>query len=220
MVGELGRRLLVIAGSAAMIAVLFSPTDSIARQQAISTSLGSRGIGPSRESRNGPPSLHHAEQDHEMHPGLLTGQALALAARPPGVLLLERRGRHHAAVLALAPEPAKKHPHEHREIEPGGLGPPVLARDCDAGRMDDMGLDTALPEPARQPEPVATGFEGQHDPPDRPSCLYPLVPPALQQFDERRRSEEHTSELQSHSDLVCRLLLEKKKNLVMYSLAR
>src|SRR5260221_7589347 len=28
------------------------------------------------------------------------------------------------------------------------------------------------------------------------------------------RSEEHTSELQSHSDLVCRLLLEKKNNTV------
>src|SRR5436190_8512825 len=28
---------------------------------------------------------------------------------------------------------------------------------------------------------------------------------------EEPRSEEHTSELQSHSDLVCRLLLEKKK---------
>src|SRR5438132_8777790 len=27
----------------------------------------------------------------------------------------------------------------------------------------------------------------------------------------KKRSEEHTSELQSHSDLVCRLLLEKKK---------
>src|SRR2546421_6162053 len=27
----------------------------------------------------------------------------------------------------------------------------------------------------------------------------------------KRRSEEHTSELQSRSDLVCRLLLEKKK---------
>src|SRR5260370_12409276 len=27
----------------------------------------------------------------------------------------------------------------------------------------------------------------------------------------RRRSEEHTSELQSHLNLVCRLLLEKKK---------
>src|SRR5438034_3800741 len=29
----------------------------------------------------------------------------------------------------------------------------------------------------------------------------------------QERSEEHTSELQSHSDLVCRLLLEKKKNI-------
>src|SRR5947207_3872054 len=30
----------------------------------------------------------------------------------------------------------------------------------------------------------------------------------------KRRSEEHTSELQSHSDLVCRLLLEKKKKYI------
>src|SRR5438105_13951150 len=29
------------------------------------------------------------------------------------------------------------------------------------------------------------------------------------------RSEEHTSELQSRVDLVCRLLLEKKKNIMM-----
>src|SRR5437667_932906 len=29
--------------------------------------------------------------------------------------------------------------------------------------------------------------------------------------DDSSRSEEHTSELQSHHDLVCRLLLEKKK---------
>src|SRR5438034_8678737 len=33
----------------------------------------------------------------------------------------------------------------------------------------------------------------------------------------RERSEEHTSELQSHSDLVCRLLLEKKKKKQRYS---
>src|SRR5260221_1716873 len=32
-------------------------------------------------------------------------------------------------------------------------------------------------------------------------------------FDVSIRSEEHTSELQSHSDLVCRLLLEKKKKI-------
>src|SRR5438034_5379030 len=30
------------------------------------------------------------------------------------------------------------------------------------------------------------------------------------------RSEEHTSELQSHSDLVCRLLLEKKKSQILF----
>src|SRR5256886_12368441 len=30
-------------------------------------------------------------------------------------------------------------------------------------------------------------------------------------FMDKRRSEEHTSELQSQSNLVCRLLLEKKK---------
>src|SRR5260370_25029498 len=33
---------------------------------------------------------------------------------------------------------------------------------------------------------------------------------------DRRRSEEHTSELQSHLNLVCRLLLEKKKELTPF----
>src|SRR5438034_8010252 len=36
-----------------------------------------------------------------------------------------------------------------------------------------------------------------------------VVPP--QKASKSQRSEEHTSELQSHSDLVCRLLLEKQK---------
>src|SRR2546430_8938840 len=35
---------------------------------------------------------------------------------------------------------------------------------------------------------------------------------------DRGRSEEHTSELQSQSNLVCRLLLEKKKNYSFYYL--
>src|SRR2546430_10671098 len=34
----------------------------------------------------------------------------------------------------------------------------------------------------------------------------------LNVYPRRARSEEHTSELQSQSNLVCRLLLEKKKN--------
>src|SRR5437868_12893026 len=37
---------------------------------------------------------------------------------------------------------------------------------------------------------------------------------------ERVRSEEHTSELQSRFDLVCRLLLEKKKNVIYWQASR
>src|SRR5437773_6110521 len=42
--------------------------------------------------------------------------------------------------------------------------------------------------------------------PRRPECDRDVRQPSRQE-----RSEEHTSELQSHHDLVCRLLLEKKK---------
>src|SRR5206468_12452216 len=41
-----------------------------------------------------------------------------------------------------------------------------------------------------------------------PPRRHQVLPPGL---DPAERSEEHTSELQSRSDLVCRLLLEKKK---------
>src|SRR2546430_4096599 len=40
----------------------------------------------------------------------------------------------------------------------------------------------------------------------------PLPPVSSEEVQNSRRSEEHTSELQSQSNLVCRLLLEKKKN--------
>src|SRR5688572_32166055 len=38
-----------------------------------------------------------------------------------------------------------------------------------------------------------------------------IAEPEQHRVVDRRRSEEHTSELQSQSNLVCRLLLEKKK---------
>src|SRR3712207_7278018 len=49
------------------------------------------------------------------------------------------------------------------------------------------------------------------------SCLPQLTPPSLRggpvwPLTTGSRSEEHTSELQSRQYLVCRLLLEKKKN--------
>src|SRR5207247_8417512 len=42
-------------------------------------------------------------------------------------------------------------------------------------------------------------------------AAHALIPPAMIMSFSRTRSEEHTSELQSRVDLVCRLLLEKKK---------
>src|SRR5436190_4991137 len=47
----------------------------------------------------------------------------------------------------------------------------------------------------------------------RPASSDARAPQKLEAFwsASQVRSEEHTSELQSHSDLVCRLLLEKKK---------
>src|SRR5207237_10661615 len=53
--------------------------------------------------------------------------------------------------------------------------------------------------------------------PGEPPCSFrsssprPSRPPLCNRSRESSRSEEHTSELQSHLNLVCRLLLEKKK---------
>src|SRR5438034_1493817 len=44
-----------------------------------------------------------------------------------------------------------------------------------------------------------------------PKQPLPTLARLILSVDAKTRSEEHTSELQSHSDLVCRLLLEKKK---------
>src|SRR5436305_4943755 len=44
-----------------------------------------------------------------------------------------------------------------------------------------------------------------------PDVLHPVLDGAQFQWNGRKRSEEHTSELQSRPHLVCRLLLEKKK---------
>src|SRR5438034_6689170 len=68
-----------------------------------------------------------------------------------------------------------------------------------------------------------SGKKKNEEPLSLPTPLEPPPPPseAMLKIDEGglaldpeyavSRSEEHTSELQSHSDLVCRLLLEKKK---------
>src|SRR5947207_10337103 len=68
-----------------------------------------------------------------------------------------------------------------------------------AGYEDEEG---AGPDSARQPiAPSRNGYDADS-----------AEPAPVRQT----RSEEHTSELQSHSDLVCRLLLEKKNQQQVY----
>src|SRR2546430_8983725 len=66
------------------------------------------------------------------------------------------------------------------------------------------------PSRVREPQPVGAmaGIAGDGDGAGEVSIDLPIR--HLRQF--QPRSEEHTSELQSQSNLVCRLLLEKKKN--------
>src|SRR2546427_3507153 len=56
----------------------------------------------------------------------------------------------------------------------------------------------------RSPREVGSVLRREDEEPDRNRGGRRAIPPG------RSRSEEHTSELQSQSNLVCRLLLEKK----------
>src|SRR2546428_10151843 len=65
-------------------------------------------------------------------------------------------------------------------------------------RLPDRGGDRALSAQERQRVSAVLRGAGER------------ALPAPRRTADTRRSEEHTSELQSRSDLVCRLLLEKK----------
>src|SRR2546430_3473425 len=69
-------------------------------------------------------------------------------------------------------------------------------------------------EPERLREVVLTEDREPRRPSQRAVVVQRLVDhvPAADPAPETPRSEEHTSELQSQSNLVCRLLLEKKKS--------
>src|SRR5437588_3913339 len=62
---------------------------------------------------------------------------------------------------------------------------------------------TTSHRPALQPKATNTDSKSMNE--------TVLARTVLDYYMTEKRSEEHTSELQSHSDLVCRLLLEKKK---------
>src|SRR2546430_5958559 len=72
----------------------------------------------------------------------------------------------------------------------------------DALRIDDA---SPLSEIPKELDPFGRRFVVERDAPDEIAAFL------LRRHGTGKRSEEHTSELQSQSNLVCRLLLEKKK---------
>src|SRR5699024_12298651 len=97
--------------------------------------------------------------------------------------------------------------------------PPRALHSFPTRRSSDLRRDRHVPELAHPGHHLAAqspGTTGDHDPheelPVVVLCLHhALVVRVAKVGAPRRRSEEHTSELQSRFDLVCRLLLEKKK---------
>src|SRR5260221_10956886 len=81
----------------------------------------------------------------------------------------------------------------------------------------DVGDAIALPDTHRLQDrrPVITALEelSVRQPQFAVDDGFPVGVKPARATRKLHRSEEHTSELQSHSDLVCRLLLEKKKKL-------
>src|ERR1700731_1503980 len=111
----------------------------------------------------------------------LPDQALALPVGPLGVLFGNGRDARHGAVAPFPAHPPQEPPLQQLGVEPVGLGPAMFPRYGDTRGMDHMRLHPTRLKPARQPEAIAAGFEGQRNPRDLVAGLDRLVAPAMQQ---------------------------------------
>src|SRR6266576_1886894 len=96
-------------------------------------------------------------------------------------------------------------PGKRRRQETSGL------RGSSAGRWSEIRRPGCLRSSPRTRARAADGRRYRHGP--RRNLFRPRARTRAGLLSARRRSEEHTSELQSRRDLVCRLLLEKKKKI-------
>src|SRR5215467_7071490 len=114
-------------------------------------------------------------------PRAFLDQALALPIGSLGVLLGNRWHARHAAMAPFATQPPQEPALQQLGVEPIGLGPAMFPRHGHTRGMDHVRLDPSRLQPARQPEAVAAGFEGNRNPRDRAAGPDRLIPPAMQQ---------------------------------------
>src|SRR5439155_4150504 len=85
------------------------------------------------------------------------------------------------------------------------IGAQFLFRSRDFGQTwDRISPDLTTNDPAKQRQEQSGGVTIDNSSAETHTTIYAIA---------ESRSEEHTSELQSRGHLVCRLLLEKKKNM-------
>src|SRR5947207_13118042 len=123
----------------------------------------------------------------------------------------EALGRGEVGSLLFVTDPAEVNRLQRLAIEGNRLGIPALF-----GFDVIHGLRTIMPVPIAMAASwdVETIEQGQAVAAREARAVgihWAFAPTVDIARDPRWRSEEHTSELQSHSDLVCRLLLEKKQ---------
>src|SRR6478736_1270407 len=108
-------------------------------------------------------------------------QAVALAVWPLSVLFGNRRHARHAAMAPFSTQPPQEPALQQLSVEPVGFRSAMLPRYCDTRGMDHVRLDATRLKPARQPEAVAAGFEGNRNSRDCAPGPDRLILPAMQQ---------------------------------------
>src|SRR5580704_10079011 len=150
---------------------------TVARRSAAPRLRGSRPAQGWFEVANAQPGQGGLYPVH--NPRAFAHQAFALPVGPLSVLFGNRGHARHAAMAPLSTQPPQEPALQQLGVEPVGFRPAMLPRYRDTGGMDHVSLDATRRKPARQPEAVAAGFEGNRNDcaagPDR------LILPAMQQ---------------------------------------
>src|SRR5947209_16700828 len=114
------------------------------------------------------------------NPRAFAHQAVALAVRPLGVLFGNRWHARHAAMAPFSTQPPQEPALQQLGVEPVGFRPAMFPRYRDTRGMEHVSLDPTRRKPARQPEAVAAGFEGNRNPRDRAAGPDRFILPAMQ----------------------------------------
>src|SRR6202049_1371441 len=131
------------------------------------------------EVANAPPRQGGLYPAH--NPRAFPHQAFALPIGPLGVLFGTRWHARHAAMAPFSTQPPQEPPLEQFGVQPIGLCPSMFPRYRHTRGIDHVRLYPMRRKPARQPEAVAAGFEGQCNPRDSAAGPDRLIAPTIQQ---------------------------------------